>query len=98
MHIWAPGMPGISKVGSEEAADSLTSMSTSFSASEPSRSILRNLPRVSLAAFLPTSASSTRSSALSSALAATSLRMRSRVMWIETSTRSRTICSTSRPT
>ena len=53
MPIWAPGMPGMSKVGSDEAADSLTSMSTSFSASEPSRSILRNLPRVSLAAFLP---------------------------------------------
>ena len=46
----------------------------------------------------PTRASSTRSSAASSAREATSLRMRARVITSEISTRSRAICSTSRPT
>ena len=73
-------------------------MSISRSSSSPPRSIRRNLVRVSPWAFWPTSASSTRSSAFSSADAWTSLRSRSRVIEIEISTRSRMICSTSRPT
>jgi hypothetical protein len=99
MPIWAPGMPGISKVGScMPPALSCSSISISRSASEPSRSSLRNFCRVSGLAEVPTSASSTRSSAASSALAATDLRSRSRVIVMPTSTRSRTIWSTSRPT
>ena len=77
---------------------SCTWTSISRSLSDPSRSIFRNLLRVSGLAASPTSAFSTRSSARSSAFAATSLRSRSLVMPIAASTRSRTICSTSRPT
>ena len=64
----------------------------------PSRSFLRKDWRVASPAFSPTRASRTRSSAASSALAWTSLRCASVAMWMAASTRSRTICSTSRPT
>ena len=67
MPICAPGMPGISKVGICGAALSCTLISISRSSSVPSRSILRNFCRVSAPALVPTSASSTRSSAASSA-------------------------------
>ena len=96
--IWAPGMPGISKVGSDEDPLSVMSTSISLSSNLPWRSSARNFCRVSALALSPTSASSTRSSAAISAFASTSFRWRVRTMWMEISTRSRTICSTSRPT
>ncbi len=98
MPIWAPGIPGTSKVGSDPMPVSATCTSISRSFSVPSRSILRNFCRVSVEAFSPHRASSTRSSARISALAETSLRSFSRVSEMEISTRSRMICSTSRPT
>ena len=72
--------------------------STSRVSIVPSRSIRRNFIRVSPLAPSPTRAVTSRSSAASSALAWTSLRARSRVWVMETSTRSRTMLSTSRPT
>ena len=51
MPICAPGMPGMSKVGSALPARSATSSSISLSASPPSRSSRRNLSRVSLPAL-----------------------------------------------
>ena len=77
---------------------SLTSISISLSSSSPSRRRLRNDSRVVGLAAGPTSAVSTRSSAASSALAETSFRRRSRTRPMPTSTRSRMIESTSRPT
>ena len=96
MPICAPGMPGISKVGMPPA--SATSTSISLAASSPARSILRNLALVSGLAVAPIRASRMRSSVASSARALTSARLRSRFMLRAISTRSRTICSTSRPT
>ncbi len=93
----APGMPGISNIGMPEEPW-LTSISISLSLISPARSFLRKLSRVAGLAPGPTSASSTRSSACCSALASTSLRFFSRVSAMAISTRSRTICSTSRPT
>src|SRR5712672_95708 len=94
--ICAPGMPGISNIGIPP--EDWVSISISLSLSSPERSFLRNESRVAALELAPTSASSTRSSAASWARARTSLRFRSRVCVIATSTRSRTICSTSRPT
>ncbi len=88
------------------------SISISLSSSLPSRSILRNFCRVSLSAGVasdsavkPTprdgggsSASSTRSSAASSARWRTLAIASSRVILMDTSIRSRTMLSTSRPT
>ena len=68
MPTLAPGMPGISKVGMLPWP-SASWTSISLSSSSPARSRVRNFSRVSRLAFSPTSASSTRSSALSSALA-----------------------------
>src|SRR5437763_1842833 len=79
MPIWAPGMPGISKVGMPPPV-SWTWTSISFSSSLPSRSSLRNFCRVSWEELAPTSASSTRSSAATSAREVTSLRIRTRVI------------------
>ena len=95
--IWAPGMPGISNIGMP-LPDDCVSISISLSLSSPARSFLRKESRVAGLEAGPTSASSTRSSAASWARACTSLRLRSRVCAIATSTRSRMICSTSRPT
>ena len=67
MPILAPGMPGISKFGMPPPV-SATSISISLSSSRPSRSFLRKVSRVAGLAVLPTSASSTRSSALICAL------------------------------
>ena len=92
-----PGMPGISKVGRLPPPSRML-ISISLASSSPARSMRRNESRVAGLEPGPTSASSTRSSAAISALVVTSLRSRSRVMPIEASTRSRTICSTSRPT
>ena len=75
-----------------------TSISISLSLSSPARRRLRKASLVEALAFSPTRAVTTRSSAASWARARTSLRFRSRVCVIATSTRSRTICSTSRPT
>ena len=94
--ICAPGMPGISNIGMPP--EDCVSISISLSLSSPARSFLRKESRVAALELGPTSASSTRSSAASWARACTSLRLRSRVWAIATSTRSRTICSTSRPT
>src|SRR5262245_53331294 len=93
----APGMPGISNSGIAEP-DACTSISISLSSSSPARSFLRNDSLVAALALAPTSALITRSSAATCARAATSLRLLSRVRMMATSTRSRTICSTSRPT
>jgi hypothetical protein len=95
--ICAPGMPGISNIGMPPPEDCV-SISISLSLSSPARSFLRKDSRVVDEALAPTSASSTRSSAASCARACTSLRFFSRTWAIATSTRSRTICSTSRPT
>ena len=95
--ICAPGMPGISNSGMPPPAD-CTSISISLSLSSPARSRLRKESLVVALAFSPTKALTTRSSAASWARACTSLRFLSRVWAIATSTRSRTICSTSRPT
>ena len=94
--ICAPGMPGISNIGAPP--DDCTSTSISLSLSSPARSLRRNESRVAALALAPTSASSTRSSAAIWARACTSLRLRSRTWVMPTSIRSRTICSTSRPT
>ena len=83
-----PGMPGAQ----------MGAISISFSLSSPARNFLRNESRVVALELAPTKASSTRSSAASCARACTSLRLRSRTCAIATSTRSRMICSTSRPT
>src|ERR1700712_5739005 len=93
----APGMPGISNIGMPLPED-WVSISISLSLSSPARSFLRKESRVAGLEPGPTSASSTRSSAASWARACTSLRLRSLVCAIATSTRSRMICSTSRPT
>ena len=77
---------------------SATATSISLSSSSPERSIRRNLERVSAAAPSPTSALTSRSSAATSAFACNSLREDSRSMLRLTSTRSRTMLSTSRPT
>ncbi len=98
MPMEAPGMPGISKVGSEPPPLSFSFSSISLSSSSPVRSILRNFDRVSALDPSPTRASSTRSSAACSALASTWRFILSLVMEIAISNRSRTICSTSRPT
>src|SRR6516162_9982157 len=95
--ICAPGMPGISNSGMPPPV-ACTSISISLSLSSPARSRLRKASLVEALAFSPTSALTTRSSAASCARARTSLRFRSRVCVIATSTRSRIICSTSRPT
>ena len=94
MPIWPPGM---SKVGNWAPA-SATWISISLSLSSLLRSRLRNDSRVAGEALVPTRASSTRSSAFFSACALTSLRRVSRVRLMPTSTRSRTMESTSRPT
>ena len=91
-----PGMPGISNIGAPP--DDWVSISISLSFISPARSFLRNDSRVAGPEPGPTSASSTRSSAACWARACTSLRLRSRVCAMPTSTRSRMICSTSRPT
>ena len=52
----APGMPGMSKVGSCIDPPSATWISISFSSSSPARSMRRNFSRVSWLAFSPTSA------------------------------------------
>ena len=75
-----------------------TSISISLASRSPERNRRRNFSRVSCPALSPTRAVTTRSSAATSARAETALRRRWRVMWIAISTRSRTICSTSRPT
>ena len=89
MPTWLPGMPGISKDGIDGM--SATWISISLSSSSPPRSRLRNASRVETAAPEPTRASITRSSALSCALAATSLRFTSRTRPMPASSRSRTI-------
>ena len=66
-------MFGNSNIGIEEL-DCVTSISISLSSSSPARSFLRKLSRVAGDAFVPTSASKTRSSAASCARACTSLR------------------------
>ncbi len=96
MPTWLPGMPGMSKDGMDGA--SATSISISLSLSSSLRNLRRKDSRVDSLAPAPTSASMTRSSALSCALASTSLRLVSRTSPMPVSTRSRTICSTSRPT
>src|ERR1700712_2537567 len=95
--ICAPGMPGISNIGMPPEEDCV-SISISLSLSSPARNFLRKESRVAALELAPTRASSTRSSAASCARACTSLRLRSLVCAIATSTRSRMICSTSRPT
>src|SRR5271170_6368918 len=92
----APGMPGISNSGIPP--EDCTSISISLSLSSPARSFFRNASLVAALALAPTSASSTRLSAACCALASTSLRFLSRVCVMAISTRSRAICSTSRPT
>src|SRR5262249_8699103 len=94
MPTWPPGM---SKVGNCGPA-SATWISMSLSLSSLALSRLRNASRVAAEALVPTRASSTRSSAFLSACALTSLRPVSRVLVMPTSTRSRTMESTSRPT
>ena len=96
--IWPCGMPGMSIAPVGPAPLSATFTSTSFSSSSPSRSMRRNLARVSLPALSPTSALTSLSSACASALACTPLRELSFSMVMLTSTRSRTMLSTSRPT
>ena len=96
--IWAPGMPGMSMVGMEVLPLSRTLISISLSLSWFSRSSLRNFCLVSSPALTPTNASSTRSSAAISALAATLLRISSLVVCSAFSNRSRMMDSTSRPT
>ena len=78
MPICAPGMPGMSKVGMLLEPRSITSISTSLSASEPfAQETPEFFARLLALALPPTSASITRSSALSSAWAPTSLARRS---------------------
>ncbi len=67
-----PGMPGMSKLGKPPVSATWTSIS--LSSRSPDRSFLRKLSRVASEALAPTSASSTRASALSWACASTSLR------------------------
>src|SRR5262249_47756709 len=88
---------GISNIGIL-APPACTSISISLSFNSPSRSFLRKLSRVAGLAPGPTKALSTRSSADCSARVRTSLRFLSRTSAMPISTRSRTICSTSRPT
>ena len=96
--ICAPGMPGISNIGMPPP-DGCTSISISLSFSSPARKLLaeRVLGGGGWRPGRP-ARRRTRSSAACSARACTSLRLRSRVSAMPTSTRSRTICSTSRPT
>ena len=95
--IEAPGMLGNSNIGMAELGCA-SSISTSLSSSSPSRNFLRNASRVVGEALAPTSALSSRSSAARWARACSALRFSLRTMAMATSTRSRTICSTSRPT
>ncbi len=88
-------IPGISN-GS--AGASSTSISTSAALRLPSVKRWRKLWRVASLEPLPVSASSSRSIAASSAAARTLARRRSRSSRTASSTRSRAICSTSRPT
>ena len=69
-----PGMPGMSKLGTE--GESMIWTSISLVSSSPVRNFLRKLSRVASEALTPTSASSTRFSALIWACASTSLRPR----------------------
>ena len=96
--IWPGGMPGMSRLPTGELPVSATCTSTSLSSSSPARSMRRNLARVSPPAPSPTSAVTSLSSACNSALACTPLREDSFSMVMLTSTRSRTMLSTSRPT
>jgi hypothetical protein len=89
MPTWLPGMPGISNDGIDGVSATWISISRSLSSFERKR--LRKASRVESAAPAPTSASSTRSSALSWALAATSFRLASRTSPMPASSRSRTI-------
>ncbi len=84
MPTWLPGMPGISKDGMDGVSATWISISLSFSSF--SRRRLRKASRVDSAAPEPTSASMTRSSALSCALASTSLRLVSRTRPMPAST------------
>ena len=92
-----PGIPGMSNIGML-AALSETWISMVLSLSSLPRRRLRKVSRVAGDAVGPTSASSTRSSAFFSAWARTSLRLASRTSANPTSTRSRMMLSTSRPT
>ncbi|CAA9218040.1 MAG: hypothetical protein AVDCRST_MAG04-508 [uncultured Acetobacteraceae bacterium] len=97
--IWMPWAPGrsIMPMGMPLPWSAICT-SISRVSMLPSRSIRRNFMRVSPLAPSPTRAVTSRSSAANSALAWTSLRALSRVWVMETSTRSRTMLSTSRPT
>ena len=77
---------------------STTSNSISVSSNSPPRSFFRNISLVVSRASLPAIASITRSSEDRTAFARTSSRICERVIAIAPSTRSRIICSTSRPT
>ncbi len=90
-----PGMPGIS-IG--ELGASRTSISTSVSFIELSTIRWRNASRVASLALSPTSAVSSRSIAALLAASRTASRRRSFSRRIASSTRSRAIWSTSRPT
>ena len=103
-------MPGGTMM-STPAPSPATSISTSRSSSLPSRSILRNFWRVSasrgaagssvekpISRGLGSSASSSRSSTASAARSRTVASRSSRSIFIEASTRSLTMESTSRPT
>ena len=101
MPICAPGMPGMSKVGhaASAAAVSATSSSISLSLRLPSRSILRNFWRVSARGVVrPPGRPAPAPRRPVRPWRCTCLRRRSRIMVMAVSTRSRTICSTSRPT
>jgi hypothetical protein len=91
------GCPGTSKPPKGEAVSARV-ISTSLSSSSPARSRLRKLSRVAGPEPGPTKASRIRSSAAASARVVTAVLRFSRTMPIAASTRSRTICSTSRPT
>ena len=100
MPICAPGMPGISKVGRPPRRCPATcDLDLACRRARRRAACLRNFCRVSALAPAPTRASSTRSSAAISAFGRDLLAQPLARSWrCAISTRSRTICSTSRPT
>ena len=95
--MFAPGIPGISKLGIPDEA-SLTSISISFLSRSPERNLFLKLSLVAKLAFFPTSASKTFSSAANCAFAYTSFLLFSFSIAIAISIKSLMICSTSFPT